>query len=84
MTPDRDELREKVARALYEYDQAYTDAWPGVESEIADWYRAGADAVLALLPTWEQVGWMSLAGTVHDEWYANSDVPVYIKRETEG
>mgnify|MGYP000856665182 CR=1 FL=1 len=75
---DRDELREKVAKALR--DAMFT----GSTAPLGDgWYRY-ADAVLAVLPTWEQVGWMSLAGTVHDEWYANSDVPVYIKRETEG
>lgn len=89
MTPDRDELREKVARALAASNGIDVDG-PNWEYVLQD-----ADAVLAVLPQYEQVGyhvtfppfadgtantmlWATLAAQPKDgeKW-----VPVYIVRE---
>lgn len=77
VTPDRDELREKVARALRQRGH----------NVIPE----DADAVLAALPEYEQVGWtvpelddialMDGEGCGVGTYWT---VPVYIMREAEG
>jgi hypothetical protein len=73
-----DELRDRIARALA--------AYYGVPHRV-DWYYGPADAVLAVLPQYDQVGWQSGSGLFYtdDDRRRNphvSVVPVCIVRDT--
>lgn len=71
-----DELREKIARALTRADDVPESWWH------RDRYLARADAVLAVLPTYEQVGWFhknlgTLMPLHKPQGWANDREPVF-------
>lgn len=83
MTPDRDELAKVLGSVLYGLG-APTDWTDEAASQ-------GADAVLAVLPQYEQCGWRKgrhflLWRADHDSAYmlGRGWMPVYIVREAEG
>lgn len=93
MTPDREQLREKAARIMC--DQAWSrgdrlHGWDDSAEETREMFRASADAVLAVLPQYEQCGWAERneSGYGSNAWilYPSGGPPlnpVYIVREAE-